>query len=453
MPSIHFPKSRRPYVTHALDVSIPYILHDDSTYDEEVNHYIYKRCIGVVNPSDPGNGNLVATPLGEKAIRQIGYQLLDATSFLMSLSSWTSCGSLTWSNAQSWIFETLYCEAMKSGYWSANFWRSGVPHKLRYRSSIKPRVSEAVRCAEWLSHSGLSCDEVPGISKDDAGQLLSEMLASYRSAERSFVKTGSRPVAYRADPTDGIPPPISEIFEFIERLPTLTDRVAALTLFETGMRGAELEKSLNCPASWGGSPFTGLKHGEIGVLPELASFSNDSTVSVRDCRWKITSKGGKTDYIQATPRLLRVLFQYYHSERATIIRQCRRKYTGSALLLNRIGSKYNYHNLASAMRKTNIRLGRKFRITQHILRHAHACFLLEATMAHMMSQSGIDIKRATSDQIQSFGSLALIGLKADMRHEFFETTQRYLSLLAHGRIVVSFQVAFNSQLDAFFDKS
>lgn len=452
MPSLHFPKSKKRYVSHSLTYRIPYILHDDSGYAEDVNHYMYKRCLGVVNPSEPSNPNLVASPLGTKATRQIGYQLLDATSFLTSLSSWTTLGPLTWSNAQPWLFEMLYSEAMNRGYWSANFWRTGTPHRLCYSSSIKPRVAEAVRCATWIRHAGLPCDDLPQISKDDAGQLLGEMLASCRNVERNFPKTALKPVAYRADPTDGIPPPISEIFQFIEMLPTLTDRVAALTLFETGMRGAELERSLICPASWGTSLSGSAKYGDVGVLPDLKSFSEDAAVNTRDCKWKIISKRGRIDYIQATPRLLRVLFDYYRSERAAIIQQCRRKYTGSALLLNRVGSEYNYHNLATAMRKTNVRLGRTFRITQHILRHAHASFLLEATMAHMMAQSGLDIRRATSEQLQSFGSLALIGLKADMRHEFFETTQRYLSLLVHGRIAVSFQVAFNSQLDAFFDK-
>jgi hypothetical protein len=64
-----------------------------------------------------------------------------------------------------------------------------------------------------------------------------------------------------------------------------------------------------------------------------------------------------------------------------------------------------------------------------------------------MRAAGIDIDNATFEQFMRLGEWVLVALKQDLGHEFIETTHRYLVLLAHGKIGLRYQLAFNQKLD------
>ncbi len=427
----------------------PYIMDDDGNYLEGVNAFIWDRVKGRINPSDISAVRVKLKKLSSKTAMSIAQRLCDATNFLESEAAHPKLGKLSWETASSTTFTELYSDAMERGYWSLSFWERGRVTPLNMPNTIKPRVDEATLCGAWQEHKGYISGFSDGSRDGDISALILDAVNSYEAIRIGLGPSSLPDRVPRQNPTDGLPPPIEEIVEFISMLPTPTLRAAAFALFETGMRGEELAQNLRVPPSWFGR---GNARGEPkpGFLPELDVVWDDSPANLKNCKWRAYGKGNKVRFIRITPDGLKVFWKYFTTYRTKVLSKTKSQKPKATdeLFVNRDGGPLSYHNLASAMRSVNLKLKRSYRITQHILRHAHACTYLEEGLVADLEVAGIDIANATYEQFMKYGEGVLLSLKVDLGHEFLETTHRYLQLLAHGKIALRYQIAFNKKIDA-----
>lgn len=444
MASVHFPNDQfedNPGVPE----NWPYIMSATDDYLEGVNHYAYERFRGRVDPKDVLTPRLKVTKLGKAAITSIIYSLCDATTFLESSAAHPLIGSMSWDDCDQWMINDLYQSALNTGYWSRAFWQTGSAIALA-SSTSKTKVDEAIRCGAWLQANGYNKNFGDDNSDYKMPEALADMEQSFDSLASSLERPGFEPATTRANPANGIPPSHAEIIELIATLPNQSYQVGAFLLYETGMRADELVNNTNIPPSWSGR---GGRRPNVGFLPDLNAFLPIGSARLEECKWAILGKNDKVRHVSASPKTLRALWKLSETYRAKVLRETKSSKPRARfqLFVNRDGGAASYHNFYSAFRIANIALDRSFRITQHILRHAHACAYLEAGLTSEMRAVGVDIANATFEQFMSLGEGVLVALKQDLGHEFFETTQRYLVLLAHGKIGLRYQLAFNRKLD------
>jgi integrase len=452
MATVHFPKPNRLRPTDELDV-IPYIMDRNDRYVEGYNHYLNDRYLGRIDPADVLTPNVEPCPLDEKTIRFIAFQLCCGVTFLETEEAHPSLGSLTWQESRRWIFRDLYARAMRKGYWTRSFWLTGSTSKLSYSSTIKPKVTELIRCGIWMQHQGYIDDFEAGQWEGRTSKLIAEAEESYRIIASQYPKDLRVSPRVRQNPGDVLPPNIDEINEFISELSNPTYQLAALELFETGIRSFELLQSCRIPPSWFGGPNRPRGDGEIGYLPDAnIVWSKDPQITIQ-CRWKVRGKYGKIRYVFIPQKLLQAFWRYVMGERAQILRRtksCKTRATDE-LFVNRDGVALSYANLCQEIAKANDRLGRSERITAHLLRHAYACNFLEIGVVEQLTLSNIDPGIATYQQFMTAGESVLVALQANLGHEFYETTLTYLKQLAQGKIAFRYQLAFNRYLDRLVD--
>jgi len=450
MASVHIPCRTEHKGIRRFGYTTPYIIDSGDRYLEGVNHYIYDRIRGKINPGDLSRPKSMLRRLSTTTARAIVSAICDGTNFLESEISHPSLGSLNWLDARAWMFNELYEEAMTKGFWTQSFWKQGIAEPLAYNHTIKVRVAENMRCGSWLELNGYIKNFNDESDAGDVPRHLMEANRSLATVKANLAPQSACQIGKRQNPGHGIPPSLEEILAFIQALPTETSKLVAILLYDTGMRAEELVENTKIPSSWAGAPRK--TNESIGFLPDVDAFWAD-TPSLAECKWKIVGKGNKIRFVRASPRTLQAMWRYWATTRKKLIQRCRSSTdkTTDTLFLNCRGKPHSYHNQFSAMRSTNILLGREYRITQHILRHAHACTYMETAICAEMRARNIDINNASYEDFMRIGEGVQLLLMNDLGHELLATTEKYLRMLAHGKIGLRYQMAFNDRLDELGD--
>jgi len=185
----------------------------------------------------------------------------------------------------------------------------------------------------------------------------------------------------------------------------------------------------------------------IGVLPPP-----DSVFGANEPMGKphvILGKGSKIRRIELLPSLIRNIWRYAATERLERARKSGRSYPN--LLLDRLGRPYSVTAFSRALlvacRRASRKAGRKIKVTAHILRHAFACFFLEACIIGKAKDEGLDPHLLTLSQINEFAEGPILIIKEDLGHVFIETTMRYLHLLKTGKLGFQYHRLWNEFLD------
>ena len=118
------------------------------------------------------------------------------------------------------------------------------------------------------------------------------------------------------------------------------------------------------------------------------------------------------------------------------------------LLLNRFGEALSYHALWEAFDAANKILKAPRAISPHDLRHAYACYFLEAHILEEATRQGFNFSNIPSELIMKVGNTALLIIQQELGHTEFGTTRRYLSRLAEGRIRFAAIETWSRHLDS-----
>ncbi|WP_164902322.1 tyrosine-type recombinase/integrase [Rhizobium leguminosarum] len=347
----------------------------------------------------------------------------------------------------------LYEEALLSGYWSRDFWLTGQPSPLAFRSTVKPRVDEAILAGMWLQKAGYIADfeESPGDAVIARERALVKQ--SFEAIGEQLQVSGlviAQKTQVRQDPGTVLPPSDKDIKQLIATLPEGTMQLVALSLYELGLRVFELLEQMKIPPSWLGNVDRSIIGGQtLGYLPDLdVVFSNASDIEKR-CKWRVKGKSGKIRWVMIPPKLLRLLWKYAVATRRALLKgkppELRSKHE---LFLNKRGQPIHYDNISLALRRANDTLHRQERITAHPLRHAYACKFIEVCILEDFANAGVDPKTASYEQFMRSGEGAIVVLQANLGHAEREMTMRYLQQLAGREMAFRYQNAFNGEVDA-----
>ena len=448
MATLHFPNRTIRKGIHREGIYLPYIITCDDKLAEGPNHFLSERARGRIkrDPSDPRRRKL-----NPKTTRQCGYRLTDYETWLESSIAHPGAGSLRWFDTRRWLVE-LYEEALLLGYWSRDFWLTGQPSPLAYRSTVKPRIDEAVLSGMWLQEAGYISDfeESPGdsaIARERASAIQSFETVGEQLQTSGLTRTQKTQV--RQDPGSVLPPSDEEIVEIIATLPDGTMQLIALSFYELGVRAFELVEQMKIPPSWSGSVDRTIIGGQtLGYLPDLdVVFSNASDIEKR-CKWRVKGKFGKIRWVMIPPKLLKLLWKYAKVTRRAILKGKSSKLRSTReLFLNSRGQPITYDNISLAFRRANDTLHREERITAHPLRHAYACKFIEVCILNDFAKAGIDPETASYQQFIQGGEGAIIVLQANLGHAEREMTMKYLKQLAGREMGFRYQNAFNKEVD------
>lgn len=450
MATLQFPNRALLKGIHRAGPHLPYIITRDDKLAEGPNHFLSERDRGRISKRDPDDPR--AKKLSPKTIRQCASRLTDYLTWMESSIAHPGVGSLRWQDTRRWLIEDLYEEALLSGYWSKDFWLTGHPSPLAYRSTVKSRVDEAILCGMWLQRAGYIVDfeESPGdvaVARERALATQSFEAIAERLASSGIVKVQRTQV--RQDPGTVLPPSDREISEIIAILPEGTMQLVALSLYELGLRAFELAEQMKIPPSWFANVDRSIIGGQtLGYLPDLdVVFSNAPDMEKR-CKWRVKGKFGKVRWVMIPPKLLRLLWKYATVTRKAILKDKPPELRAAhELFLNRRGKAIDYDDISMALRRANNTLNRQERITAHPLRHAYACKFIEVCILDDFAKAGIDPETASYDQFMRSGEGAIIVLQANLGHAEREMTMRYLKQLAGREMAFRYQNAFNNALD------
>ncbi len=448
MATLHFPDRLKRKGVHRSGDRLPYIITCDDRLAEGPNHFINERAHGRIkrDPNDPRGKKL-----SPKTTRQCGSKLTDYETWLESSAAHPGLGSLRWQDSRRWLIE-LYEEALLLGYWSRDFWRTGQPSPLSYRSTVKPRVDEAILSGIWLQKNGYIADfeEFPGdaaIARERA--LVKQSFEAIGEQLQASGLVTARKTNVRQDPGTVLPPSDKDIRRLIANLPEGTMQLICLSLYELGLRVFELIEHMKIPPSWLGKVDRSIIGGQtLGYLPDLdVVFSNAPDVEKR-CKWRVKGKFGKIRWVMIPPKLLRLLWKYATTTRRTILKgKSPELRSAHELFLNSRGQPINYDNVSLALRRTNDSLQRQERVTAHLLRHAYACKFIEVCILEDFANAGIDSKTASYEQFMRSGEGAIVVLQAHLGHAEREMTMGYLTQLAGREMAFRYQNAFNREVD------
>ncbi|MEH2699000.1 MULTISPECIES: tyrosine-type recombinase/integrase [Rhizobium] len=442
---------------HAIGQPFPYIVTNVDTLADGVNHFIVQRGRGRVSTSL--KEQLRTKPLDTKTVAQISHRLVDHVTWLESEIAHPISGRLSWYDMRRWLIEELFEPALAKGYWSREFWTTGRPTPLAYRSTVVPRVEEAIRCGIWMERNGY----IEGFSSapDDTAiaQEIAAALQSFELIERQFGSASSSLLwpkqQVRQDPGALVPPSDTEIGHVLAALPSGTMPLIGLSLYELGLRASELVKHMKIPPSWFGPSDRSIVGGTtLGYLPDLnVVLSNDPNIGVK-CKWRVQGKFGKIRFVMIPPKLLRLVWKYFRTTRKAILEgKPSRFHEAHELFLNARGRPVSFDNISLAFRRANNDLGRDERVTPHLLRHAYACKFLEVGLLADLKNHGIDLSTATYEQMMHSGEGVLIALQANLGHEDREVTMRYLQQYAGREMAFRYQTSFNTAIDQFTELS
>ena len=445
---------------------IPFIIRDDERYEDGLNSYIRARAIGTASASLSDNDVIEPIPLRPQSIRRIAYDLKDVATWLETRSAHPSLGTVSTADVQPWMLTQLYRDSQILGYWSENFFASGVPIPIS-PAVVERRTSEGLRCFRWTAKNGFRgrFDFEPTFTMV---QVAKDQLTFAYRKEMQVIEVENSPVRVRGirrQPSDGDLPTPEQLKEFFRAVSPGAPRLMTLAMFETGMRCEEIVENTLLPgrihkrdiesktwhqhSSWNHLPYI-LEYSNdddkmLGVIPpeSFAPPGKSDSVSHR-----IIGKGPKIRRLHMPKKLHSLFWTHVNGERTVLTNQLPRGFDPPHLFLNRCGTKMSTHAIWEHCDRANQRLNLPTKITPHILRHAFACYFLECAILGQAAQRGIDSENLTVKLIEDYAQTALLILQDSLGHTLASTTQKYLVLFITGRIGVTYRAMHNEFLDA-----
>lgn len=461
--TVHWPGLEANRSRYSFLRGIPFIIHNDD-YPDGINAYIFDRVRGRISHQHGGSAVLSPKRHGYHSAKRIAHDLSDFLTWAATAGAHPSLGGILWKDVKAWHITDLYQDALSQGFWTQDFWQ-GNPRPLA-PETVGSRVNEALRCYRWLADNGYidSFDYEPEMitvqkSKDDA-------LLSFRNELREIRQTGTagRPKPIRTAPGDKPLPSIEHLQEFFAAITGRAHRLAAMHMFETGLRADELVENTLLPGhrhvrindgrrnwhpEWPVDEYL-LRYAlddkkMLGVIPpkDLLVPGADRKGYQLDCM--ILGKGPKIRKVSLSPTLLRSLWAYADTERLRVSNAAK---PSAHLLLNRFGEKLSYHAIWEAFQAANDRVNAPLSITPHMLRRAHACYFLEAGLRAKakLHNHGDDLTSLPFEFLQQEGNVILMIIKNNLGHSEFETTKQYLEQIISGRLGRGFHDAWQNFL-------
>lgn len=449
---------------------IPFVLTESEDYPDGINLYLYERARGKLAAQHKPHNRLILRPLERSSAKVVAHHLVDLLTWAETELAHPSLGCLDWREVKAWHINDLWKEQLLLGYWSENFFRTNKASPLN-PLTVRSRVSTALGCYTWMGQQGLirNFDYEPRMHT--VQRAKDSMLISYRREMRETV-VNSVPVkrAIRRSPADLPLPSLEHLQRFFEAIPKGSHRLAALLLFETGMRAEELVENTLIPGqthqrgrdlplnwrhpAWPDDPYR-LKYSlsdnlMLGVLPTIEAAWNEDARQGYQCAYRVLGKNHKLRKVSIPPALLQRIWTYIGSnERQSLaeVRRQRGKPPTAHVFLNRFGDPLSYHAIWESFDAANDLLKAPVRLTPHLLRHAFACYFLEAAILAAAQEKGYDVTRIPHDFVMSAGETALLVLQSELGHAYPATTRRYLTQIASGRLHLAAQTAWNNFLD------
>lgn len=473
MATVHWPLAqRRGNLRRQQELrDIPFILTASEDYPGGVNDYIYERVRGKVRALHGADDNLVLKPLGRSAAYKLANGLADLITWAESEQAHPSLGEIRWEELRAWHITDLYQEALLQGYWSAHFFRYQVPSPLNPRS-VRQKVSSLLGCFIWMSNRGLvlEFDYEPQFQLVENAKRSS--LLSYRREMRHTI-TNAVPTpqrAFRKAPGDLPLPSTEHLQRFFEAIHNPSHRLAAMQMFETGMRAEEVVENTLIPGAlhrrdtesgrWYVHPDWPQAEYEltyslsddrmIGVLPSReAAWFEDARLGYQ-CDYRILGKNKKIRKVNVPPSLLRRIWKFIDSkERGDLLQKRISRGLGESahVYLNRFGEKLSYHAIWESFNQANKKLKAPLDLTPHLMRHAFACHFLEQGIIEQARTAGIDPLNLPPEILMQMGSTVLMVIQNELGHSEFETTKQYLQQLVSGRLRMQALQVWNGFLD------
>ncbi|MEZ0000970.1 tyrosine-type recombinase/integrase [Sinorhizobium fredii] len=441
---------------------IPYIISGDHEYLEGFNWYLQERGSGRLTHN--GSPADIYEEPSEETLKAIAYNILDAVNWMECPQAFPSLKSFDWRKAKPWHFRYLYSTSMMEGYWSQEFWATGIPTPLSPTRSIKPKVREITNCYRFLHDNGL-------IERwDDGDDTLEDWGTAWRRSKDAFLRAateiepeepGKRKYGKRKSPAQMTPPKAEHLVVFFNCFDVEGAFRAARLIFVTGMRISEtITQTLVCGTTHQRTPRE-LEYDQprfpvapyelrydlndddmIGVMPSMDVAFEDGEPF---CRYRIVGKGRKIREISVPKSEMRAI--WVHRDKI-----CPVDAAGpAAFFLNANGTRMSVRTLSDAIRNASRKaseiLGFQLNLTAHGLRHAFACRFLEAAIIGQAERDGIDVNQLTAEQIDAYGQGPLIVLQLLLGHSWTETTMHYLSQLKSGILAFQYMTMFNATLD------
>ena len=439
-------------------------------YPDGVNAYICERVRGSMPPRPGSSPRLIPRPLGRHAAKLIAYSLADLLRWAATASAHPNLGVIGWRDIRSWHVTELYQDALTLGFWSENYFATRTPSPL-HPNTVRTRVSEALGCYAWMASEGYvpEFDYDPGLrtvqlSKDSA-------LLSYR-AEMTQVTVATVPTRarrIRRAPGDMPLPSLEHLTQFFEALPAGAHRLAALQIFETGMRAEEVVENTLIPGqthqrdtsndAWCVHPdwppyryplsYSLSDNRMLGVIPSREMAWDIDARGGYQCEYRIIGKGPKIRKVHLPPKLLQAIWTHIDGGRDALVleRLTRHERPLAHVYLNRFGDKLGYHAIWEACDRVNKKLRRPIDLTPHTLRHAYACYFLEAGLREEARRRSIDPDNIPLEILREHGETILLTIKEDLGHAEYETTRRYLTMIIAGRFRLKYHATWNAFLD------
>lgn len=455
----------------------PFILTGDEDYPEPINLYIHERVRGKLAARHDGKSRLRLYPLGYGGARVLAYALQDLLNWGESRAAHPALGVLSWDQIRAWHITDLYQQALIDGYWSQAFWATGTPRPLSH-GVIKSRVSYALACYTWMSTQGFIKD----FDYEPTSQIIlkakDDTMLSYRREMRQILTNAVPVAAPRVRRAPGDLPLVSaeHLALFFAAIPNVPHRLAAMQMYETGMRAEEVVENSLIPGAmhsrergegrpwhtlpgWPKTPYKlAYKLDDdrmIGVIPTREAAYDEGARTGYQCDYRILGKGFKIRKVHLPPKLLRRIWTYIDSGEREALMEVRRRRGGGEtahVYLNRFGDRLEYHALWEALDMANKALSQKISIpldiTPHVLRHSYACHLLEnAIIRQAKANFGLDSFNIPLELIRSIGETTLLVVQNELGHAEFKTTRKYLEQIVSGKIRLDILAGWDEYLD------
>ena len=477
MATVHWPGNevaRVPKRAHLIGV--PFIMTGDEEFPDGINAFIFERARGKVSALHGAAPRVRLRPLDREARRKIAYNLADLLTWGETERAHPTQGTIRWDQLKSWHILEMYQDALIRGYWSENFFRTKSPSPIA-PETVRTKISHALGCFKWMADNGF----VTNFDYEPALQTITlskdACLLSYRRELQQAV-TNSVPVAARAfrkSPGNQPLPTLPHLHAFFSALAPGPHRLIALQMFETGMPATEVIANTLIPGrvhqrcmdrskwhvhpSWSDQPLTlEWSLGDdrmIGVIPPLemvewklkpgSGWDRQSTPGSRldygyQCNYRIIGKGPKVRLAHLPPKLLLAMWAYINGAR-------RSNEDSAHVYLNRFQQKMSYHAIWEAFDAANHAIKSPLRLTPHVMRHAYACYFLEAAIIKEGQDRGYDRNSIPPELILEHGSRIRPTIQSDLGHSEAKSTKKYLEQVAKGWIRMSAHQTWNQFLD------
>lgn len=446
---------------------IPYLVCDDGSYPEGINAYLFERVRGSVSALVGGQARLVPTRRSKSSAKQIAFNLCDLVRWGETVEAHPDIGIISWSEIKHWHIIELYQDSLNLGYWTEAFFRDRHPFPLD-PSTIRNRISEALRCFAWMESQGYveNFGYEPSFQKI---QISKESALLAYHGETAQIDTNDIPVRskrVRQSPGNTPLPSLDHLADFFEIVPNGALRLAVMQLFETGMRVSEVINNTLLPDRLHDRAGQQIQHsswprGEyrleyslgndrmIGVIPPAEIAWDKTARRGYQCEYRIIGKGPKIRKVNLPPKFLRILWNYIITKRNDLEDENRPRGVkpNAYVYLNRFGEKLQYQSVIEACNRANKKLGAPLDLTPHSFRHAYACYFLETALRERALSRQIDAENLSLNFIQEEADIILMVIQEELGHAEFETTQIYLKQVILGRIGLSYHDAWNRFLD------